>query len=117
MSELLEYAEQLFKGRTMVGGATRDAHLRQVEKQLGRKLEDSRSQKLTEAPKEVIYLLQYFTEISRTRESSGYGPQPLRFSEIDAWAHLYGVELSPFEINTILDLDAVWRKVWADSRD
>ena len=117
MNELLAYAESVFKGKTVVGKSSRDAHLRQVAKQLGRPVEDLRSEKLVEAPKEVMYLLTYFTEISRTRESSGYGPQPLRYSEIDSWSFLYGVELTPFEIGVILDIDAVWRKVWMESRD
>ena len=115
MSALLDYAESLFKGRTMVGKSSRDAHLRQVAKMTGKEIKTGAE--IKDAPKEVLYLLTYFTEISRTRESSGYGPQPLRYSEIDAWAHLYGVDLAPFEINTILDLDAVWRKVWSDSQD
>lgn len=39
------------------------------------------------------------------------GPNPITYQEIKAWCELTGVVLSPWEVNAIKRLDAVYMKV------
>jgi hypothetical protein len=48
----------------------------------------------------------WFQDLSARRTGNGYGPNPLSFTEIDTWARLSGITLTPFELQAIVALDA-----------
>lgn len=47
---------------------------------------------------------------------SGMGPSPLAFVDIEAWCRLQGVQLTPWELDTLLALDAKTLQLAADQR-
>ncbi|MGV8831261.1 MAG: phage tail assembly chaperone [Devosia sp.] len=50
----------------------------------------------------------WFIDLCRTRTSNGYGPNPISFAEIEAYARLYRWPLEPRHVGIILALDRVW---------
>lgn len=58
-------------------------------------------------PDELVYLWRLFREVSSARQSSGYGPQPLPYTEILAWQTLSGVVLEPWELDAFRSLDTM----------
>lgn len=53
-------------------------------------------------------LLAMFFQLSEARSWHGNGPNPLSFSEIEAWMRLTGTPLRPHHVETIRALDATW---------
>ena len=53
------------------------------------------------APKETLYLLNWFAELKRD--------EILTFTEIQNWANLYRRKLEPFEVEILLNLDNIYR--------
>ncbi len=52
-----------------------------------------------------------FIELSNARGSSGMGGVcPITFTEIYCWQQLSGVELEPWEVNTLRRIDELWLK-------
>jgi hypothetical protein len=45
-------------------------------------------------------------ELSGTRTSNGFGPNPISFTEMQAWAILNGIAPTPWEIRLLRRLDA-----------
>jgi hypothetical protein len=58
-------------------------------------------------PQAVADACYVFLDLSAARGGTGYGPLPVTFPEIEAWARLHG-GLDAWEIRLIRDLDAVW---------
>jgi hypothetical protein len=54
----------------------------------------------------------WFNDLCRTRTSNGYGPNPISFAEIEAYARLYRWPLEPRHVELILDMDRTWLE-WA----
>lgn len=50
----------------------------------------------------------WFIDLCRTRSYHGYGPNPLTYSEIEAYARLYGWPLEGRHVDMILELDRAW---------
>ena len=50
----------------------------------------------------------WFIALCRTRTSNGYGPNPISYAEIEAYARLYRWPLEPRHIDVILAMDRVW---------
>ncbi|MBN9333632.1 hypothetical protein [Devosia sp.] len=50
----------------------------------------------------------WFNDLCRTRTSNGYGPNPLSYSEIEAYARLYRWSLEARHVDMILAMDRVW---------
>lgn len=46
-----------------------------------------------------------FLELSETRRSNGFGPEPLSYSEMEAWGRLTGRRLQPWQVRLIKQLD------------
>lgn len=53
-------------------------------------------------------LLAMFFQLSEARSWHGNGPNPLSFSEIEAWMRLTGTPLRRHHVETIRALDATW---------
>lgn len=84
-----------------------EAHLRQAEKS---GVDVSAYYPQFEIPEELQYLWGYFLSLSTHRQGGGMGPSGLAFTEIEAWGRFYGIELSPWELGVVLDLDTLWLK-------
>lgn len=57
-----------------------------------------------------------FLELDRARGQSGFGPEPLAYSDIEAWARLTGRALSPQDVALIVELDRLGFAVRADAK-
>lgn len=60
----------------------------------------------------LVPLWETFLTLSCARRS-GMGPHALTLTDIEAWCRLTGVRLSPWELDTLLALDAVALSVTA----
>ena len=62
-------------------------------------------------PVEVAHLWGWFWTLAARRTSGGMGaPNPITFSEIDAWARLMGVTPRPWEVVVLARMDDAWRQ-------
>ncbi|PKN71192.1 MAG: hypothetical protein CVU54_01865 [Deltaproteobacteria bacterium HGW-Deltaproteobacteria-12] len=64
------------------------------------------------APLEVadclLYLWHWFCDLSNGRQYGEFGPMPLSFSEIRAWANLTKIEPEAWEVDVIKQLDRAY---------
>jgi hypothetical protein len=61
-----------------------------------------------ELPAELAYLWRWFRELSVVRGSNGWGPNPISFREIEAWAGLTGTIITGVEVQMIMVLDSLF---------
>src|SRR5262245_57960329 len=61
-----------------------------------------------ECPPELEFLYSIFLKLSSARGSNGFGFSPIPFHEIWSWSCLHSIELSPWEISIIRELDSCW---------
>lgn len=61
-----------------------------------------------EVPPPVRYIWQWFEELHTARGGSGFGPSPISFCEIDAWARLTGRLPEAWEVQVIKDIDVCY---------
>jgi hypothetical protein len=59
-------------------------------------------------PAATAYLWTYFQDLHVGRPSYGMGPCRLPRSEIRAWEEGEGIRLSPWEVRTLVSVDAAW---------
>lgn len=59
-------------------------------------------------PTSHSYCWQWFSELSRTRTSNGYGQDAIRYSEIDAWGRLTNTKLDYLEVSAIMQIDSAY---------
>lgn len=57
---------------------------------------------------EAQYLWSWFAELSNARGNSGFGPSPITYLEIQAWAALKQISIEVFEVNALKALDSVY---------
>jgi hypothetical protein len=67
-------------------------------------------------PFELSYIWGWFWELAATRQSHGFGPNPLSYSDIAAWAGLTGVALRASELDAIMMLDRLWFLSYVEAR-
>lgn len=58
-----------------------------------------------------------FLDLSATRGSTGFGPAPITFGEIEAWSRLNREPIRPFELTMLRAMDAAFLKAAADRSD
>jgi hypothetical protein len=63
----------------------------------------------SEIPLELAYLWGWFQELSATRGSNGWGPNPITYTEVATWARLTGTIIRPMEVRLIMTLDGLFR--------
>lgn len=56
----------------------------------------------------ALYLWHWFGELHAARRAGGFGPEPIAYADLDAWARLSGRYPRPWEVRWLMDLDAVW---------
>lgn len=49
-----------------------------------------------------------FLELSGQRTGTGYGPNPIQFTELQAWMMVTGRTLLPWEVRAILAMDRMF---------
>jgi len=59
-------------------------------------------------PSSYGYCWQWFSELSRTRTSNGYGQDAIRYSEIEAWGRLTHTQIDYLEVRAIMQLDGAY---------
>lgn len=61
-----------------------------------------------EPPAEIAYLRDWYDELARGRSYNGMTgtPNPITYSEVDAWARLTQRAVTPEEVNALLRLDS-----------
>lgn len=86
-------------------GGTEREHLESVERQTGKR---PASLDGPDLPADATHVWLWFLDLSSTRGSNGFGPNPLAWTEIAAWASLTGIIVRPAEIEALLILDHAW---------
>ncbi|MCK5245223.1 MAG: hypothetical protein KAJ90_08130 [Desulfobacterales bacterium] len=61
-----------------------------------------------ELPYCVVYLWQWFCELSNSRDYGMVGPKPLSYSEIQAWSQLTKIDPTAWEVQAIKAIDRVF---------
>jgi hypothetical protein len=61
-----------------------------------------------DAPYEILYLWQWFCELSNSRQYSEIGAMPLSYSEIKAWAELTHSEPTAWEVDCLKQIDRIY---------
>lgn len=59
-------------------------------------------------PDALLYLWEWFYELSNGRQYGEFGPMPLSFTEIKAWADLSKAEPDAWEVKVIKQLDRLF---------
>lgn len=88
------------------GGSSKlKEQLLSVERQTGirpKELDD-----FVDCPEDLKYIWDWFVELDSTRTGSGFGVNPIQFSEIVAYFTLIDIEPDAFEITALRMLDRV----------
>jgi hypothetical protein len=103
---LIAFAEHQFAlARRAADGTTQRVHLESVERQTGRRPVDLDGPEL---PGDGSHIWYWFMDLSAGRGSNGFGPNPISWLDLLAWATLTGQIARPAEIEAIMALDRVW---------
>jgi hypothetical protein len=94
-------------------GYTRRTHLRAAWKSTGRKPAELDGPAL---PAPLAHAWDWYQELDAARSGSGFGPNPVGYVELQAWAQLTGTRPSLFELECLRALDETFFAVWADTR-
>jgi hypothetical protein len=94
-------------------GATTREHLESIEKRTGQ-----RPKELDEAeiPLEAAHVWAWFCDLHSARSSSGFGPNPISYSEIAAWGKLTGERVRRHEVKLLRQLDTLFLAEAADGK-
>ncbi len=107
----MEFAEAEFKlGVVQPDGATLREHYENLLRQKGVTHELLEA---SECPDSLFYIWEYFLTMNIRRTGNGYGPNPLTPPEVEAWARLHGVRLTPFEAEALDGLETRFLKHFA----
>lgn len=83
-------------------GYTEREHLEAVERSTGRR---PVALDAPEFPPGVEPLWGAYLELRAAAGSAGFGPARISHVEMEAWARLHGVQLSPWEVETLFAID------------
>lgn len=101
-------------GMPLKDGSTLMQNYLAVERNNGGKavpeLEEYRAK---EYPLEFFEVWNDFLSINQRRQFTEMGPCSFTSQEVKAWLFLYGLEISPFQIDIIFHLDSLWMQAWS----
>lgn len=66
---------------------------------------------LPELPEHAAHVWRWFHDLHHSRTSNGFGPNPIPYAEIDAWARLTGTHPKPWEVNALKRMDLIYLEV------
>lgn len=93
------------------GSDDRLAHAEQYARQTGLPLEEALAKfglEEPEIPEDGEPLWEWFWELSSGRGHTGFGPQPLSWQDMEAWARISGIELQPWQAVIFRAMDRAW---------
>jgi hypothetical protein len=106
---LLTFAgNQMALAEKQSDGATLREHLQAVARQIRKMPPELAELTAVRCPVLLQYLWQAFLELSSARGSTGFGPAPLSFLEIESWSRLTHRTLTGWQINVLKQLDSVY---------
>lgn len=110
---MLDYAEHAFRmAQTDEKGVTKREHLEQAAKSLESAKEELEG---PDFPDIAAYVWEAFMDLHASRQSGGMGPGAITYEGILAWSTLKQEWLTPWELDTVKALDALWFKVSAEN--
>lgn len=74
-----------------------------MEKSTGRKPKELENP--TEFPKPLSHVWSFFLELHSARTAGFSGPNPITFSEMEAWSKLTHQPINPFDVAVIKQID------------
>lgn len=85
-------------------------HFEQLVKQTGKNPDElglalAEKERGGEVPFDGEFLWGWFWELHQGRKNSGFGPNPLSWTEMEAWAQVTEIRLTPFEALTFRAMD------------
>lgn len=89
-------------------------HLEQIRRQTG-----ARPALLEDEPLIPIacrHVWEWFQALAAARGGNGFGPNPLSYTEIDAYTRLIGVRITGQEITWLRMLDSLYLQNWSETR-
>ena len=89
-------------------------HLRTVEKLSGIHRPEL---DLPEVPPGCDNVMRIFSELSSQRGTTGYGPARISFADIEAYARMFAIVFTPWEIGTIIALDQAFMTKYAEQQN
>lgn len=108
----MEYARREFELDTgQPDGSTLRQHSAAILKATGQVPEEYKSLPM---PSVLQHIWPWFMELSRSRSSGGFGPNPVSYQEIRAWSELTGVRPDNIEVQCIQALDLTYLSVQAE---
>lgn len=117
LNEALREAVRVFT-RESVNMDTRSAqrtHLLEACKQMGKTPKELGiclpEEPIPDLPENGAYLWEWFCELSSGRGNNGFGPLPLSWADMDAWARLTGNCPEPWETAILRSMDGVFLAV------
>ncbi|MEG2140689.1 MAG: hypothetical protein RRY20_07885 [Bilophila sp.] len=116
-------AVRAWVAHTMPGtdGTTRRDHIEQLCKQKGKTPEElgfatEETEDDLDVPDDGAYLWNWFQELSSGRGNNGFGPSPLGWADMAAWAQLTAIPLTPYETLTLRSMDTAYLTACADTQ-
>lgn len=61
-------------------------------------------------PEAGVILWHAFTALNRTRTTTGLAPNPITYTEIEAWSRLFRMPLQPHHVDILTAMDHAWLK-------
>jgi len=90
-------------------GISKREHYKQVEKQIGQQLEETRNP--YEFPQLLTHVWSAFVMLSSARGAGFSGPNPITFHEIQSYCDLTGDIISPLDVIALKRLDAEYVRI------
>ena len=66
-------------------------------------------------PPEVVHIWNTFVQLAAARGGSGFGPQPISYTEIEAFSRVMDMPLAPWEVAAIRALDDAYFEVKSET--
>jgi len=64
--------------------------------------------RMPDIPAALAHLWEWFSELHGSRAGNGGGPNPIAFTEIEAWSRLTGRLIQPRDVHAIMALDSAF---------
>ena len=61
-----------------------------------------------DVPEDGAALWAWFWELASGRGSNGFGPQPISWGDMVAWATTYCIDLQPWQATILRAMDGAW---------
>lgn len=105
---MLRFAEIQFALSAVQDGATIRQHLEAVARQTGEIPQELQQMKETPCPDALAHVWLMFLDLHRARSSNGFGANAISYTELAAWSAMNAVNVSPYEIGALRELDGMW---------